>query len=87
MTGRLYHIVTRPPMPHLTKGGKNLPCRPGKINSAALRVKHVFLLSFLLTGTAAAQDKIPRWHDNLERGAAAARDSGKPLFVVFRCVR
>lgn len=36
---------------------------------------------------AAAQDKILRWHDNLERAVQVARESGKPLFVVFRCVR
>jgi len=45
------------------------------------------VLFALATGPAAAQDKIQRWHDNLERGAKAARESGKPLFVVFRCVR
>jgi hypothetical protein len=38
-------------------------------------------------GPAAAQEKVLRWHDNLDRGAAAARVSGKPIFVVFRCVR
>lgn len=45
------------------------------------------LLGAAMTGAACAQDKIPRWHDTLERGTAAARESGKPLFVVFRCVR
>jgi len=48
------------------------------------------LIAVVLAATAAwatAQDKLLRWHDNLERGAAAARSSGKPLFVVFRCVR
>lgn len=34
-----------------------------------------------------AQDRADRWHNDLERGRAAARTSGKPLFVVFRCVR
>jgi hypothetical protein len=38
-------------------------------------------------GAATAQDKVQGWHHNLERSAAAARNSGKPLFVVFRCVR
>lgn len=37
--------------------------------------------------TARAQNALFRWHDNMDRAAAAARDSGKPLFVVFRCVR
>ena len=46
------------------------------------------LLALLLTGApATAQEKILRWHDDLGRGAEAARASGKPLFVVFRCVR
>jgi hypothetical protein len=36
---------------------------------------------------ASAQEKILRWHDSLDRGAQTARESGKPLFVVFRCVR
>ncbi|MBI3863537.1 MAG: hypothetical protein HY290_16730 [Planctomycetia bacterium] len=36
---------------------------------------------------ASAQDKVLRWHDNLDRAAQASRESGKPLFVVFRCVR
>ena len=37
--------------------------------------------------SACGQEKLLRWHDNLDRGAEAARASGKPLFVVFRCVR
>jgi hypothetical protein len=42
---------------------------------------------FILTAAyASAQEKVLRWHDNLERGVEAARKSGKPLFVVFRCV-
>jgi hypothetical protein len=46
------------------------------------------LLALLLTGaSASAQEKILRWHDDLGRGAEAAHASGKPLFVVFRCVR
>ena len=44
-------------------------------------------LCLLFTSLAAAQEKVLRWHDNLDRGVAAARQSGKPLFVVFRCVR
>jgi hypothetical protein len=46
------------------------------------------VLALLLTGApASAQEKILRWHDDLGRGAETARKSGKPLFVVFRCVR
>src|SRR5437868_13641992 len=59
-------------------------------SNASRPSRQIFLLAALfaaMSGTAAAQDKIQRWHDNLERGAKAARESGKPLFVVFRCVR
>jgi hypothetical protein len=45
------------------------------------------LFLVLSAATAAAQDKIQRWHDSLDRGVEAARKSGRPLFVVFRCVR
>jgi|GEM_PF-2285926 len=75
VSGKRHHILTRPPLPPLPKGG---------------RIRCLILLAVLFalaTGPAAAQDKIQRWHDNLERGAKAARESGKPLFVVFRCVR
>jgi len=41
----------------------------------------------LLAPTVFSQEKIARWHDSLERAQAASRGSGKPLFVVFRCVR
>lgn len=40
-----------------------------------------------LCSAAQAQGPLLRWHDRIDRGAAAARESGKPLFVVFRCVR
>lgn len=45
--------------------------------------------AFLLACPAAtlAQEKLAGWHDSLERARAVARDSHKPLFVVFRCVR
>ena len=43
------------------------------------------------TGTAAAEEPIERlvakmgWHTDYATGQAAARTSGKPMFVVFRC--
>jgi hypothetical protein len=55
--------------------------RPGTVLLVAT------LALFVSNAFAAAQDKIQRWHDNLDRGIEAARTSGKPLFVVFRCVR
>jgi hypothetical protein len=53
-----------------------------------LRTLSLAVCGFLFTAMgASAQEKVLRWHDNLERGVEAARKSGKPLFVVFRCVR
>lgn len=40
-----------------------------------------------LFASAEAQTGALRWHDSLKDGAAQARQSAKPLFVVFRCVR
>jgi hypothetical protein len=34
---------------------------------------------------AASEDAAPRWLSDWEEGRKAARESGKPLFVVFRC--
>jgi len=34
-----------------------------------------------------AQTNVVRWHSNLKAGAQLAHDTGKPLMVVFRCVR
>jgi hypothetical protein len=51
------------------------------------RVAGLTALILMLSAAAVAQDKIQRWHDSLDRGIEGARKSGKPLFVVFRCVR
>ena len=49
----------------------------------------VLLLYGLGGGTAAADEPkkpdAPRWLSDWEEGKKAARASGKPLFVVFRC--
>lgn len=37
--------------------------------------------------TACAQNRLAGWHSDLKTAAAVARRTGKPLFVVFRCVR
>jgi hypothetical protein len=42
---------------------------------------------FSVAAFAYSQDNVLRWHDSLDRAAQAARTTGKPLFVVFRCVR
>ena len=53
----------------------------------------MFYLSFfgllLAAGTSAtfAQDVVPGWHTNLDDACRAAEANGKPLFIVFRCVR
>lgn len=36
---------------------------------------------------ASAQGTFPGWHNDLNRAAEIARESGKPIFLVFRCVR
>ena len=40
-----------------------------------------------LSGAAQAQARVPRWHERIETAAETARESGKPLLIVFRCVR
>jgi hypothetical protein len=42
---------------------------------------------FALTSPAFAQEKVNGWHGDLESAQKVARETGKPLFVVFRCVR
>jgi hypothetical protein len=51
------------------------------------RVACLAALFLLHSAAVSAQDKIQRWYENLDRGVEAARKSGKPLFIVFRCVR
>lgn len=58
-----------------------------RVRPAAIVLSCVLGHVFAGTATLPAQEKIARWHDSLDRGAAAARQTGKPLFVVFRCVR
>lgn len=46
------------------------------------------LLALCGLGTSAnAQTPAIRWHGDLKQAADLSRTSGKPLFVVFRCVR
>ena len=37
--------------------------------------------------TTSAQDSVPGWHTNLDQARRLAEENGKPLFIVFRCVR
>jgi hypothetical protein len=39
----------------------------------------------VLAGMAGAAEPPPRWLHDLGEARAAARASGKPIFVVFRC--
>jgi len=55
-----------------------------------MNIRHLCLAIMGLAATnltASAQDKLLRWHDSLDRGTESAKNSEKPLFVVFRCVR
>jgi hypothetical protein len=52
-----------------------------------LRAIVAFLALLLTAASSPAQEKLLRWHTDLGRAAESARESGRPLFVVFRCVR
>lgn len=45
------------------------------------------LLFVAVAAPASAQEKISGWHTDLDSACKLARETGKPLFVVFRCVR
>lgn len=61
---------------------------PTRSITPRLQILPILAVAFLATvSRSPAQDKLLRWHDGLARGVEAARSSGKPLFVVFRCVR
>ena len=45
----------------------------------------VILLALYCLGSVRADSTEPRWLSDWEEGRKVARDSGKPLFVVFRC--
>jgi hypothetical protein len=47
----------------------------------------LLLLTFVLTDTAVAQTNRLGWHTNLRQAADLSAETGKPLFVVFRCER
>ena len=54
---------------------------------AVLRRLSLACLAALATVVAFAQSKVMRWHDRLDQAVEAAKASGKPIFIVFRCVR
>lgn len=56
-----------------------------------LHFVRVCVAAFLFFATTSqpsvAQDAVPGWHSNLTVAQQLAEESGKPLFIVFRCVR
>ncbi len=50
-----------------------------------LPVSILFLFCWGNAGKADDKQHAPRWLNDWEEGRKAARASGKPLFVVFRC--
>ena len=42
---------------------------------------------WLTSNSSFAQETVPGWHSNLAQAQQLAEESGKPLFIVFRCVR
>ena len=53
----------------------------------ALAVIAALFLPLTSNLTASAQDSVPGWHTNLDQARRLAEENGKPLFIVFRCVR
>lgn len=56
------------------------------VRSLCLTIAALWCLT-AAAGPATAQTRVLRWHEDLSAAAKLARESGKPLFVVFRCVR
>ena len=56
----------------------------------AIRILQLaILLGFVVSQNRAvvAQDVVLGWHTNLDDACRTAEANGKPLFIVFRCVR
>ena len=58
-----------------------------RISCFGFRALAVLAVLLLTGGRVVAQETFAGWHTSLERGAELSRESGRPLFVVFRCVR
>ena len=52
-------------------------------------LRFAILFCFVISQSRAvvAQDVVPGWHTNLDDACRTAEANGKPLFIVFRCVR
>ena len=55
-----------------------------KFNSLTLAT---VLAGMVLHSSAQGQSQVSGWHTRLDDAQAAARETGKPIFLVFRCVR
>ena len=74
---------------------QNTPTRQPALRQRVLRLPALRLLTLwglamvLDARTAAVQaaEPAPAWHTSLETAQKLARDSGKPIFAVFRCER
>ncbi len=47
----------------------------------------LLLASTSASSLSQAQETVPGWHNNLAQAQQLSEESGKPLFIVFRCVR
>ncbi|MCX7423956.1 MAG: hypothetical protein NT013_31115 [Planctomycetia bacterium] len=47
----------------------------------------LLLASTSTSSLSLAQETVPGWHNNLAQAQRLSEESGKPLFIVFRCVR
>ena len=57
------------------------------MSSTFYRLVSGSILAVTCAGSVSAQTSEFGWHDDLSRGIVAARESGRPLMIVFRCVR
>ena len=57
------------------------------VRSLLARVAAVLFGVALVPVPVYAQSQVQGWHNDLNSAREAARRTGKPLFVVFRCVR
>lgn len=60
---------------------------PFKAVLSITRSVWLVLLSLYVSVGVHAQEQVTGWHTTLESAQRAARETGRPLFVVFRCVR
>jgi hypothetical protein len=47
----------------------------------------MLLASISTSSSVLAQETVPGWHNNLAQAQRLSEETGKPLFIVFRCVR